>query len=100
MANYMVALGLAAATALTAAVGTASASANSASALHQSVGTDHALTLSAATKKRRVRRGSRYIACTPSGCHPTPPGCYPTAGFEWRGNPTGFDVIVCPGRYR
>ena len=99
MTKCTVAFGLAAATALTAAVWSASASASSTSALHQSVRTDHALTLSAAKKKRRIRRGARHIACTPAGCYPAPPGCYPTAGFDWRGNPTGFDVIVCPRRY-
>ena len=75
------------------------AGADSASHSEHAVRLEQAVTLSAAKKKARVRRGgSRHIACTAFGCRPTPPGCYPTAGFDWWGNPTGFDVIVCPGR--
>ena len=58
--------------------------------------------LSAATRKkkqgRRAARAPRRIACTFLGCHPVPAGCYPRAGFDFWGNPTGFDVIVCPRR--
>lgn len=57
-----------------------------------------AQTLSAAKKKpaRRAHRPSRQIACTVFGCQRVPPGCYPRTGFDFWGNPTGFDVIVCP----
>ncbi|HZD91032.1 MAG TPA: hypothetical protein VE224_13100 [Pseudolabrys sp.] len=50
---------------------------------------------------RRARhryRDGRKIACTPGGCHPIPRGCYPTPQLDWRGNPTGYDAIVCPRR--
>lgn len=59
---------------------------------------NQAETLSAAKKKpaRRVHRPARQIACTVFGCQRVPPGCYPRAGFDFWGNPTGFDVIVCP----
>jgi hypothetical protein len=36
------------------------------------------------------------IACTEVGCIPVRPGCYPTGGKTWSGNPSGFDVMVCP----
>lgn len=48
--------------------------------------------------RRPTDRGQRKIACTSSGCHPIPPGCYPRPGYDWWGNPSGYDVIVCPGR--
>ena len=59
--------------------------------------------LSAAEKKRRpVRRhrvsrpdGGRQIACTIYGCHPIPRHCQPEVEYDWWGNPTGFDAIVC-----
>lgn len=43
----------------------------------------------------RVARPQGHIACDKYGCHPIPPGCYPEPGFDWRGNPTGYDVTVC-----
>ena len=36
------------------------------------------------------------IACTDVGCIPVRPGCYPTGGKTFSGNPSGFDVMVCP----
>jgi hypothetical protein len=46
---------------------------------------------------RSLRRAGapRYVACTVLGCHPTPPGCHPEVGYDFFGNPTGFDAIVC-----
>lgn len=69
---------------------------------------DEAVSLSAAAKKHHVRkhRAKRYVvrrawpaqskvACTAFGCRPIPPGCTPTTGYDWWGNPTGFDDVVC-----
>lgn len=47
---------------------------------------------------KRAYRNGRKIACTRYGCHPIPRGCYPTPEFDFWGNPTGYDRIVCPGR--
>jgi hypothetical protein len=38
------------------------------------------------------------IACTEGGCQRIPAACTPVPGRTWRGTPTGYDVIVCPGR--
>ena len=57
--------------------------------------------LSAAKKKKKSRRAAQppqQIACTFFGCRPVPAGCYQREGFDFWGNPTGFDVIICPGR--
>lgn len=48
--------------------------------------------------KRRTYRNGRKIACTPFGCHPIPRGCYPVTEYDWWGNPTGYDRVVCPRR--
>jgi len=37
------------------------------------------------------------IACTQVGCLPVRRGCYPTGGRTFSGEPSGFDVMVCPG---
>jgi hypothetical protein len=37
------------------------------------------------------------IACTQVGCLPVPRGCYPRGGRTFSGEPSGFDVMVCPG---
>lgn len=58
-----------------------------------------ALPAAAARKKpQQTPRPQQYIACTPAGCHPTPPGCHPEIGFDPWGNPTGYDIVVCPQR--
>lgn len=49
-------------------------------------------------KKRRARSNGRKIACTRWGCHRIPYGCYPTTEYDFWGNPTGFDAVVCPRR--
>lgn len=52
-------------------------------------------------QRRRVRRVApvpAYVACTYGGCHPVPPGCFPVPGIDWRGNPTGYDQVVCRPR--
>ena len=36
------------------------------------------------------------IACTQVGCLPVL-GCYPQGGKTFDGDPSGFDVMVCPG---
>jgi hypothetical protein len=61
----------------------------------------HATVQLAAAKKHKVvkhdRRASRQIACTKLGCIPIPPQCHPQGGMlDFRGNPTGYDGIVCP----
>ena len=48
--------------------------------------------------KRRANQNGRKIACTPFGCHPIPRGCYPVTEYDWWGNPTGYDRVVCPRR--
>ncbi len=48
--------------------------------------------------KRRAYRNGRKIACTPFGCHPIPRGCIPVTEYDWWGNPTGYDRVVCPRR--
>ena len=35
------------------------------------------------------------VACTKYGCQPIAPNCRPTTQYDWRGNPTGYDAIVC-----
>jgi len=46
-----------------------------------------------------IRNGSgTQIACTILGCSPIPRDCHPEGGRTWDGNPTGYDVIVCPYR--
>jgi hypothetical protein len=60
----------------------------------------------ASKQKRKVHRALRapyavqqpQIACTDVGCLPVSRGCYPTGGKTFDGSPSGFDVMVCPGR--
>jgi hypothetical protein len=61
---------------------------------------DQTLLLSAKQKHsvRYPRQPAGKIACTPAGCHRIPPGCYPEPDFDFWGNPTGYDRIVCPRR--
>ena len=35
------------------------------------------------------------IACGRYGCVRIPPNCHPEQSYDWRGNPTGSDAIVC-----
>ncbi len=54
----------------------------------------------AAKKKPPVRRHitagpQGQIACTRLGCRHIPPNCHPETEYNWDGNPTGFDKIVC-----
>ena len=51
-------------------------------------------------KKRRPHSDGRIIACRPGGCFRIPYGCHTETEFDFWGNPTGFDAIVCPGRRR
>jgi hypothetical protein len=64
----------------------------------QSPGWQPAPTPIAQTKKRRPRSNGRKIACRPEGCFRIPSGCTPVTEYDWWGNPTGFDAIVCPRR--
>lgn len=66
----------------------------------QALGWHPAPMLVAAQEPRRAapRHDGRKIACTPSGCHRIPRGCYPEAAYDFWGNPTGYDKIVCPRR--
>ena len=46
--------------------------------------------------KKHVRMAQpAKIACTKYGCHPIAPNCQPTTQYDWWGNPTGYDRIVC-----
>ena len=48
--------------------------------------------------KRRAdvkHRDTRQVACTPFGCQRIPRNCHPEPGFNWDGEPTGFDIVVC-----
>jgi hypothetical protein len=49
-------------------------------------------------KKRKAapRQPPQQIACTVIGCVPVPRGCWQTPGRNWKGDPTGGDIIVCP----
>jgi hypothetical protein len=38
------------------------------------------------------------IACPRGGCRPVPAGCGVTSERDLDGNPTGFEIIVCPPR--
>jgi hypothetical protein len=51
-----------------------------------------------AQKKRPRRYDGRIIACRPRGCFRIPYGCHTEVEYDWWGNPTGYDKIVCPGR--
>jgi hypothetical protein len=35
------------------------------------------------------------IACGKYGCARIPPNCHPTTDYDWWGNPTGYDRVVC-----
>ena len=59
----------------------------------------HPAHLLVAQKHRAGRRVDyRKIACRPSGCFRIPLGCYPETEYDFWGNPTGYDRIVCPPR--
>lgn len=59
----------------------------------------HPAPLLVAQKHRAQRRiDNRKIACRPEGCFRIPLGCYPESEFDFWGNPTGYDRIVCPRR--
>jgi hypothetical protein len=36
------------------------------------------------------------IACTKLGCHHIPAGCHPEMTYDFAGNPTGYEIAVCP----
>jgi len=46
----------------------------------------------------KKRQASGQIACTVFGCHPIPRGCYIRTEYDFWGNPTGFDRVICPRR--
>jgi hypothetical protein len=49
---------------------------------------------------KQARSGYAYqpqIACTPVGCLPVPRGCHRAGGKTFDGEPSGFDVMACPG---
>jgi hypothetical protein len=63
-----------------------------------------AVQVAAKKKLKRLHRRVRYdrhgydgghIACFPDGCRRVPPGCVPTTAYDTRGNPTGFDTVIC-----
>ena len=52
----------------------------------------------AAKKKSKAkyrRNDGRRIACFWNGCRPIPAGCTPTPEYDFWGNLTGYDTIVC-----
>jgi len=58
-------------------------------------------TLSMSAKKARPkppRRETGPIACTIVGCIRIPPECHPEMGYNLDGVPTGFEIVVCPGK--
>lgn len=48
-------------------------------------------------KKHHVTHPAQpaHVACTKYGCYPIASNCRPTTQFDWWGNPTGYDAIVC-----
>jgi hypothetical protein len=36
------------------------------------------------------------IVCTKRACVPLPRGCHAETEFTWEGDPTGYQIIVCP----
>jgi len=48
-------------------------------------------------RARRYRHADQagHIACFPDGCRRIPSGCVPTQAYDIRGNPTGFDTLIC-----
>jgi hypothetical protein len=42
-----------------------------------------------------TRRAGGQIACTKFGCHRIPPNCHPATEYDFWGNPTGYDAVVC-----
>jgi hypothetical protein len=59
-----------------------------------------ATTQSTHSKKHHVARNAAegHVACTKLGCFATPANCQPQTQFDWWGNPTGYDQIVCGRR--
>jgi hypothetical protein len=48
------------------------------------------------SKKHVVRSAEpNQIACTKYGCYPIARNCQPTTQYDFFGNPTGYDRIVC-----
>jgi len=48
------------------------------------------------SKKHVVRSAQPpHVACTKLGCFPVAPNCRPQTQLDWRGNPTGYDQVVC-----
>lgn len=42
----------------------------------------------------RAKRAAQ-VACTVYGCHPIPPNCHPVQGYDFWGNPSAFDDVIC-----
>jgi hypothetical protein len=47
------------------------------------------------SRSRQLRRATQ-IACTQVGCLPGAPGLLPEGRTPFSGEPSGFDVMVCP----
>lgn len=67
---------------------------------------DRTVTLTVSAKKKHVtrhtlrharptRQAAGQIACTIYGCHRIPANCRPVTGYNWWGDPTGFDDVAC-----
>jgi len=57
-----------------------------------------AQTASTVLSAKKSRQAPGQIACTVFGCHPIPRGCYIRTEYDFWGNPTGFDRVICPRR--
>lgn len=55
-----------------------------------------AVPAAASAAQRPQRATGTQIACTKMGCVSVPPGCGQVRGMTRRGNPSGYDIIVCP----
>jgi hypothetical protein len=45
---------------------------------------------------RHMRQASGQIACIKTGCVRIPSRCYSQGALDFRGNPTGYDAVICP----
>ncbi|HEX3709497.1 MAG TPA: hypothetical protein VHV56_06375 [Pseudolabrys sp.] len=59
---------------------------------------DHAMSAANHPVKhhRHMRQASGQIACIKTGCVRIPARCYSQGALDFRGNPTGYDAVICP----
>ena len=53
--------------------------------------------IATAKQGKKVVRSAQpsQIACTKYGCYAIAPNCRPTTQYDFFGNPTGYDRVVC-----